>query len=105
MYHLTTIKADGTVENTEQDKCPSLKQLRDAVGGSIESVPFWDAFDGKRAWVICNSEGKLEEMPYNAKATYLWHFIIGGPSKVDNDVLVGDVMVIACDTDAEFRRL
>lgn len=103
MYYLTHIKADGTVERTHQEQAPTLGQLRKAVGGHIESVPYWDTDNGKRSWVICNEEGKLEGLPTNWVATTKWWDKV--PMMKDVDYLVGDILVIACDTDAEFRRL
>lgn len=103
MYYLTHIKADGSIHTTSQEATPTLGELRKAVGGHIGSVPFWDRMGPRRAWVICNGEGKLEGLPVNEKATAMWY--LDAPQMSGVDVLVGDILVIAVDTDAEFRRL
>lgn len=103
MYYLTHIKTDGTISTTTQEKCPSLMQLKHAVCGSIESVPFWTNMDGRRCWTICNTEGKLDGLPCNPIATALWHLMV--PRMRGVDILCGDILVIACDTDEEFGEL
>jgi hypothetical protein len=102
MYHLTTINTDGSIEEREQTKCPDIEQLQEAVGGYVESVPYWQKHDGKRAWVICNEEGKLHGLPVNCTATLMWH---DAQKLVRADVLVGNIVIVACDTEGEYREL
>lgn len=59
-----------------------LSHLQKAVGGMIEVVP--SKQDGYS--IICNEEGKLNDLPINYKATMLhWHA---------SDPLCGDVVII-----------
>lgn len=59
-----------------------LEHLQKAVGGYIEVVP--STQDGYS--IVCNEEGKLNNLPINYKATMLhWHH---------NDPLCGDVVII-----------
>jgi hypothetical protein len=103
MYYLTTINANGFFEYAEQETCPDLAQLRQAVGGYIETVPYWEHWDGRQAVAFCNEEGKLEGLPINANATSLWHSQLS-PRTID-DVLCGNVIIISADTGAEMREL
>jgi len=44
--------------------------LNTAVAGWIQAVSLADDLEGITLWV--NEEGKLDNLPYNQKATYLW---------------------------------
>ena len=74
----------------KDDKEMSLKEMQDAVGGSIEL-----AHDDGETQIVCNEEGKLMGLPENEEATKLWyrkhHEKHGTPIQ---DVLVGDVLVL-----------
>ena len=59
---------------------PSLSVLQAAVGGYIEGVPL------NEGYMYVNDEGKLRGLPVNAPATDLIDF---------NDVIVGDVVILA----------
>lgn len=74
------IKASGEVIETQPKGVVfSLQELQDIVGGFIEIVHL-----PKRKLMIVNEEGKLNGLPFNAKASELYP-----------DVIVGDVLV--CD--------
>jgi hypothetical protein len=49
--------------------------LNTAVAGWIQAVPLDDDLAGITLWV--NEEGKLDDLPYNTKATYLWELSYG----------------------------
>ena len=75
---------------------PSLSYMRDAVGGSIESVPYFNSIVvfGKR-WpcvAFCDEEGKIKEKEVNVRAQWLWLQQRG--AVVIHDVLVGDILVV-----------
>lgn len=66
----TLIKVDGEsleIEATE------LKQMQEAVGGYIEMVNFPDG-----SCMVCNEEGKLDELPMNAAATAIFRLKLRG---------------------------
>jgi hypothetical protein len=73
-------------------RAPSLCRLQRIVGGYIEAVPHWDDHIGTPCVVWCNEEGKLNELPFNSRATGLWWAHLG--QRVD-DVLVGNVVLCA----------
>lgn len=98
MLNMLTIKATG--ELVESQVAPSdLKAMQGAVGGYIESVPYWDRFQHKGAetpcWAICNGEGKIDGLPVNLVATALWWSAC--PQMKGVDSLAGDVALIYGD--------
>lgn len=94
-----TYKVDGTVEEKEWDKMIPLEDLRSAVGGSIETVPYWVRHKNKPCVAFCNEEGKLHGLKYNAIADTFWAL---ERSAHVYDHLVGDIIVICGDR--EFMR-
>lgn len=97
---MLTIKADGTLSES-QVKPNDLTAMQAAVGGYIESVPYWDSFlhngQPRRCWAICNEEGKIQGLPDNLIATTLWFQNV--PSMKGRDILVGDVALIYGDAE------
>lgn len=98
---------------TEYSAPIPLEDLQQAVGGDIETVPYWDSFptlDGgpiSPAVVWCHGTGKLEGLPRNRYMTDLWekHLQGKGMSRFDKqgkelDFLVGKIVVTTGD--AEF---
>lgn len=77
------IKTDGSEETIVLEKETSLKTLQQAVGGYIELL---HTKDGR--YLICNEDGKNNNLPINVKATQLW--------AGDHDAIVGDVVI--CET-------
>jgi len=79
------------------DKEMSLKEMQDAVGGSIQL-----AHDDGETQIICNEEGKLKGLPENEEATNMWWDMLDKKAKslqidldtVTYDYLVGDVLVL-----------
>ena len=79
MYKVTVIQPDGVVTVTEHADVP-LEMLQRAVGGFIQMVPHFTQYDGHPCEAYVNEEGRLKNMPLNAKATALWEFFLGeGP--------------------------
>lgn len=74
-----------------------LTFLQDLVGGYIEAVVVPEGgYD-----LIINEEGKLEGLPYNARATEL-----ASPMLAPGDVIVGDVVVTgAVDAEGEMTSV
>jgi len=84
------------------EKRPSLGLLQDAVGGYIETVPWFTQIAGRRCIAYCNEDGKLEKMPLNRQATQLWHNALPppglmGPGGEVVDYLVGPIAVVMGD--------
>lgn len=77
MYIVTTLKADGTREVANLNNKPSLDVLQREVGGLIQSVPHWINFEGRRADIFCNEEGRLNGMLLNKTATDMWKDTLG----------------------------
>jgi hypothetical protein len=103
MYHLTVINTDGSKVKSSQEHCPDLKQLHEAVGGYIESVPYWQEWQAEPCVVFCNEEGKLMKLPINEVATVHWRVALL-PHEID-DVLCGNVIIIQADTQQEMDEI
>ena len=72
-YVVYVIAADGRVERTTQPKMPSLEQLQAAVGGYIETVPYFTKLLGhKRGTAYCNEDGLALRLPHNPRASAEW---------------------------------
>ena len=94
--HLTMVvlKADGA--RTEHQLKPSdLDALQKAVGGYIETVPFWSQYRDQPCVVFCNEEGKLDGLPYSFAATEAWNADLARQGyRINPDHLVGDIAII-----------
>jgi uncharacterized protein DUF3846 len=87
---------DLDVVKTPLDKVPDLDMLKKAVGGWIETVPYFNKLHGEDCVAFCNEEGKLDHLPFNKHATELWYGqLVGRASPLD--VLVGPVAIIQGD--------
>lgn len=83
----------------EYTEAPSLTDIQTALGGYLESIPYfqWIDYDGRHHCVAyCNEYGKLKNMEINHMATALWYQPPNGGSKL-RDVLVGPVVVLFGD--------
>lgn len=91
---LLILKADGTESERRLEAPPPLEELQTAVGGYIEMVPMrlFNRWKGERAVMFCDEDGKRKQYPVNLRATAL----APGLARL-NDVLVGDVVIIAGD--------
>jgi hypothetical protein len=87
----------------EYDRPVSAGELQGAVGGYIETVPYFDTLllDGKRERCVafCNEEGKLGGLPMNEIAQALWADTLAyqGMTGVIDDYLVGPIAVVIGD--------
>jgi hypothetical protein len=93
---LTVIPADGgDIRITTLTRAPTLADLQAGIGGGyIETVPFFNNYEGKPCVAFCDEEGKMKRLPLNFRANELWRF--GG-----FDWLAGDVIIVQGDD--EFR--
>ena len=69
--------ADGTATFTDSLKNPTYETLSKAVGGMIETIPYftkleYDGITYNRGTAYCNEEGLLLGLPFNANATEAW---------------------------------
>lgn len=90
---LTTIAPDGATRVVLYGAPVKLDALQSAVGGHIESIPYFSKYDGAPCVAFCNEEGKLEGLPVNATATALWH-----AQGFKADVLCGSVCIVQGDS-------
>ena len=65
-----------------------LASYQAAVGGYIEPV----YLEQVHLTIFANEEGKVQQLPINRRATYLWW--LHSPSVRGHDILVGDVALI-----------
>lgn len=91
--YLAVIQVTGDITVTEHSAPLDLGVLQTAVGGYIETVPFFDKFQYAGvtypAVAFCNEEGKLNGQQINIVASQLWFELF----TVGTDVLVGPVAV------------
>lgn len=76
-YNIFVIYASGAVEHSMQNEAPKLAQLQKAVGGYIETVPYFTNFTHggvkyQRGKAFANEEGLLKGLPFNNTATNAW---------------------------------
>lgn len=99
-HTITIIKSDGTRGSVTCNSKTQYEALRKAVGGYIETLPYFNKFEGKRCVAYCNEEGKLRAMPFNIHAQDLWLEALKkkdgslGHVDVNRTILVGDVAVV-----------
>lgn len=98
-YAVLEIKVDGRIVKTIQPKKPDYKQQKKAVGGFIETIPYFKKvmYEGilyQRGTAYADEEGMLKGKPYNRNAMALWRFSCpnGDPSRM---TLCGDVIFYA----------
>jgi|LauGreDrversion4_2_1035121.scaffolds.fasta_scaffold673112_1 hypothetical protein len=60
--------------------------LKSSVGGYIQAVPLEKPVDDLTMW--CNEEGKIDGLPFNFVATYLWELSYG-----KTDLIMGDIVI------------
>jgi hypothetical protein len=83
---VVVIKSNGEVSAEQVENSNEYDFLSNAVAGWIQAVDLAEDLEGLTLWV--NEEGKLNGLPYNQKATYLWEKSYGF-----TDVIVGDVVI------------
>lgn len=84
-------KTDNSIKHLTFTSSIPLSVLNAAVGGSIETVPYWNTHRGLPCVAFCNEEGKLKGLPYNVRANIAW---LQERSHDVDDILVGDIIVI-----------
>jgi len=85
------IAATGELREHSQPKAPTLDELQKLVGGYIQQVSHWTKHDGLKADVWCDDDGKVNDKPFNRRATTMWYAALG---QTVGDHLVGDVVIV-----------
>lgn len=91
---MTILHVNGTTTTKNLDGTPSLEMLQEAVGGMIETVPYFDTYMDSPCVAFCDEEGKIKGKPLNPDATTLWRKILQADLI---DVLVGDICIVQGD--------
>jgi hypothetical protein len=91
------IAVDGTETVVNHIAPPTLEFMQQAVGGYIEKISMFNEFRGEACFALCNEEGKLQDLPYNAKATEHWAAALNG-QRLD-DMLCGPILIICGDNE------
>lgn len=98
-YHVLEIKATGAIVKTVQSEEPDYEQQSKAVGGYIETIPYFtklthEGIDYKRGTAFANEEGHLYGLPMNLRAMDFWlkSCSKGDPKRMR---LAGDVIFYA----------
>jgi hypothetical protein len=76
----------------------AYKDIREAVGGTIQHIALRGAFKGLALYI--HDEGKLIGLPFNDIATAIWEASYG-----KTDVILGDVVLVSNKTDDEGNEL
>jgi hypothetical protein len=100
-YKAAIIKSDGTITEAKpaDGKHFTLKEMQSIVGGYIEVITFTNKFRRPphlsipTKLMICNEEGKLNNLPVNKKMSEIWKDYFG----IYSDIIVGNVLI--CDPD------
>lgn len=106
MYHVTVLHPGPhhrVEEHPPQEAPPTLEWLQEAVGGYIERVPGVNRVRDRPSTLLCNEEGRLLGLPFNAVATELWHDT-AAPG-LGSLSLVGPVVIVSADTSAELLAM
>lgn len=98
-YHVLEIKATGDIVKTVQKKAPDYEQQKKAVGGFIETIPYFTKMEHEgvvynRGTAYANEEGRLHGQPLNLTAMLAWRESCpkGDPRRM---TLCGDVIFYA----------
>jgi hypothetical protein len=95
MYEAITIKADGRILRIEMKKQPTLDFIQQAVGGSIEMVPYFIKYEGRPVTVVyANEEARRMTLEFNTLATQAWLSCIRGGPKRHPSQLFGDILIV-----------
>lgn len=105
-YRITVLHPDNKTTLAVHSRKPDLKTLQALVGGLIQLVPHWTMWEGQRAEVWCNENGRIHDLPFNPLATQKWKDVLGkGPFSYEPK-LFGDVAIVQkLKLSAEDKRL
>jgi hypothetical protein len=80
----------GVKVNPQNENFFTLEELQKIVGGYIQVVYLKNHADknGTPLALVCNEEGKIEDLLANYHATLIWEHSYG-----KTDVMVGDILV------------
>lgn len=99
MYEVLIIKATGEIIRSTQPKPPTYEEQTKAVGGFIETIPYFKSVDVlglhlTSGMAFGNEEGRLHNLPINWRAMSLWQksFPKGNPERM---TLCGDIIFYA----------
>lgn len=98
-YIVLEFKTDGRIIKTIQPKKPDYEQQKKAVGGFIETIPYFTKamHEGQlysRGTAFANEEGQLLGLPPNRNAMALWRFSCPD-GEFNRMSLAGDVIFYA----------
>ena len=97
-YTVTIFKASGEIKTTTQNAKPTYNQIKEAVGGYIETIPYFRSYNGfVRGVAFAHEEGLIRGFEYNRNASEAWLKALAGQTGVDPSRvhLVGDVIFFA----------
>lgn len=104
--HMTVVTEKGAFITTEYETFVMediLADIREAVGGHIELIPYWDSYNSNRSIAFCNEDGKNLGLQRNVTATALWDKILVTKNMtrfkdgVEIDYLVGSIAIMTGD--------
>ena len=92
---LTILRPSGEITQQDYASEVPLKDLNDAVGGYLETIPYFNTFDGKFCIAFCNEHSKINRLPANEPATHLWYRQTN--RMIPGDYLAGSIAILTGD--------
>ena len=96
------LDTEGNLSEIDLDAGKTLKILQKAVGGWVQAVGLRDDLT---IWV--NEEGKIHNLPFNAKATEIWTHFYGNTDLIAGNAVFtggadeeGETLAISSDAEA-----
>ena len=86
------LKTCGNHVQRDADACPSFVDMEEFLGGIPECV--WVLFKGKRTAMFVNGNGLLLNLPFNARATEVYHEFARVRGLVNDHPIVGDALLL-----------
>lgn len=96
---IVPVEGEPTHVGYEAGQRPSLGDIQQAVGGSIELIPLLDRVDMPDGDIVeivayCNEEGKINRLPVNVEANLVYTRSCLLQGLMPDDILVGPVVLL-----------
>lgn len=95
-HTITILRVDGSTSTVTCNSKSQYDLVKAAVGGYIETIPYFSKYNGKRCVAYCNEEGKLIGLKRNEYARAKWLECFKDHSKLDmgRTYLNGNIAIV-----------